>query len=187
MFTISHIAIDPETMLYRLEIDEGAPLMTSHNKEATERILELLPGISQHACFGDDQQLFGDNVSHTELAHLLEHMVVELLSQTKRCGKYVYAKSRQVKDRAWETQVICLDDTLTLAALASALWMLKWSFESGEGEPPNVEATVTGLCALIDSLDASSTAEEDENSLVATEADEAAGDHLDEDSEEHAS
>lgn len=162
MFTISHIAIDPETLLYRLEIAEGAPLMTSHDKEATARVLELLPGIAQHACFGDQEKLFGDNLDHTEIAHLLEHMLVELLSQTKRCGKYVYAKSRQVKDRAWETQVICLDDTLTLAALASALWMLKWAFDGNGSDTPDVEATVAGLCALVTSLDEQQASQSEE-------------------------
>lgn len=156
MIDVSNIVVGPRIMTYTVSIAEGYPLTTAEDFEATNRIVQLMPELENHVCVSEAGDTFKEALPHTEVAHLLEHMVVELLAQTGRVDM-ITGQTRKVTEdksgRTWESRIACEDDTLTIAALSSAVWMMEWAFAGG-GEPvPNVEATVQGLNALIDEID----------------------------------
>ena len=128
--------------------------MTSGDLRATTLVYNLLPHIVDHVCLGDAGETFKDCMGATELAHLLEHMTVELLAQTNIAGDITSGKTYPVADdpRAFEIQLSCKDDVLTAAALASAVWIVDWAFTGGGDPAPDVAAIVDGLCRLVDSL-----------------------------------
>jgi len=128
--------------------------MTCDDLEATTRIYNLFPAIINHVCMGDASDTFKDVMGNTELAHLLEHVCVELLAQTNLAGDISAGKTfiAQEDTRTYTLEFICNDDVLVTAAFSSAIWIMNWAFGGARGTKPNVEAIVSGLCALIDSL-----------------------------------
>ena len=92
----------------------------------------------------------------TELAHLLEHVTVELLAQTDAAGDVMGGQTVEIGERTYKITLACPDDVLVAGALSSAVWILQWAY-SGGGEPePDVEAIASGLVDLVDSLGDSS-------------------------------
>ena len=151
---IQRVEVGPEYLTARVRVADGAPLMTSGDLRATTLVYNLLPHIVDHVCLGDAGETFKDCMGATELAHLLEHMTVELLAQTNIAGDITSGKTYPAADdpRAFEIQLSCKDDVLTAAALASAVWIVDWAFTGGGDPAPDVAAIVDGLCRLVDSL-----------------------------------
>ncbi len=151
---IQRVEVGPEYLTARVRVADDAPLMTSGDLRATTLVYNLLPHIVDHVCLGDAGETFKDCMGATELAHLLEHMTVELLAQTDIAGDITSGKTYPVADdpRAFEIQLSCKDDVLTAAALASAVWIVDWAFTGGGDPAPDVAAIVDGLCRLVDSL-----------------------------------
>ena len=91
-----------------------------------------------------------------QLAHLLEHVTVELLARTNLVDEVVAGRTwRELAyDRTYSIQLACVDDVLVAAALSSAVWLMDWAFSGGVGPVPDVEATVAGLVGLVSSLPA---------------------------------
>lgn len=152
LFDIKRVTVGPRALTAEVEVAPSGPLMTSDDPEATDRVLALLPGLADHVCLGDASSSFGEVVASTEIAHLLEHVTVELLAQTDVAGDITSGQTAQTGERAYAITLACPDDVLVAGALSSAAWILQWAY-SGGGEPqPNVEATVSGLVALVQSL-----------------------------------
>lgn len=152
LFDIRRVVIGPRSFVAEVELAPSAPLLTSDDEEGTELILSLMPGLAEHACLGDSSSVFGEVVASTELAHLLEHVTVELLARTDVAGDITSGQTVETGERVYEITLSCPDDVLVAGALSSAVWILQWAY-SGGGEPvPNVEATVSGLVALVESL-----------------------------------
>lgn len=151
---IQRVEVGPEYLTACVRVADGAPLMTSGDLRATTLVYNLLPHIVDHVCLGDAGETFKDCMGATELAHLLEHMTVELLAQTNIAGDITSGKTYPAADdpRAFEIQLSCKDDVLTAAALASAVWIVDWAFTGGGDPAPDVAAIVDGLCRLVDSL-----------------------------------
>ena len=151
---IQRVEVGPEYLTARVRVADDAPLMTSGDLRATTLVYNLLPHIVDHVCLGDAGETFKDCMGATELAHLLEHMTVELLAQTNIAGDITSGKTYPAADdpRAFEIQLSCKDDVLTAAALASAVWIVDWAFTGGGDPAPDVAAIVDGLCRLVDSL-----------------------------------
>lgn len=179
LFTITKVSVSAKSFVARVQLDKDAPLTTDENNvaaQATDIALELLPDLATHACFGDTDRYFGEVIKSTELAHLLEHVTVELLAQSKHVGEVVAGKITvfgDKNDRTFVIELSCPDDVLVAAALSSAAWLLDWCFaaaqkysglqsedleeveraEAQEIAPtPDISATVAGLDALIDQL-----------------------------------
>jgi len=135
--------------------------LTSENAEATERVLELLPGLSEHLCLGDTDARFGLVAKDTEVAHLLEHVTVELLALTNLAGDVSSGKTSLVDSRRglYEIILACPDDVLVAASLSSAIWLLNWAYGNQEDADPDINAIVSGLVALIQGLDGEKTDE----------------------------
>lgn len=152
--SITKVEISATKLTAYIELSPEAPLFTSMDLEATTRVYNIMPGIIDHACLGDAAETFKDVMGDTELCHLLEHIVVEILAQTDRAGDISAGKTfvDQEDDRHFTLEFECVDDVLTSAALSSGVWILNWAFAHPEGASPSLSAIVLGIVALVDSL-----------------------------------
>lgn len=155
MFEFKKVTVGPRALTARVELAPDAPLMTSEDPNAIDLILGIMPGLSDHVCLGDASPTFGEVIYDTELAHLLEHVSVELLAQSNIAGDIARGQTQEAGERVYEITLGCPDDVLVAGALSSAAWILQWAFSGGGDPEPNVEATVGGLVALVEDLCAS--------------------------------
>ena len=161
LISIKKVVVGPKNLTATVEFSAKAPRLTSENAEATERVLELLPGLSEHLCLGDADARFGLVANDTEVAHLLEHVTVELLALTNLAGDVASGKTSLVDSRRglYEIILACPDDVLVAASLSSAVWLLNWAYGNQDEADPDINAIVSGLVALIQSLDGEKTDE----------------------------
>ena len=161
LISIKKVVVGPKNLTATVEFSAKAPRLTSENAEATERVLELLPGLSEHLCLGDADARFGLVANDTEVAHLLEHVTVELLALTNLAGDMSSGKTSLVDSRRglYEIILACPDDVLVAASLSSAVWLLNWAYGNQEDADPDINAIVSGLVALIQGLDGEKTDE----------------------------
>ena len=168
LFDIKKVTIGPRALTAAVELAPSAPLMTSESAQGTDAVLDLMPALRDHVCLGDAAPTFGEVAEDTELAHLLEHVTVELLAQTDIAGDISSGRTVQTGERAYEITLSCVDDVLVAGALSSAAWILQWAYSGGGDPRPDVDAIVSGLVALVQSVSESVTQE-----TGATEKDEA--------------
>ena len=161
LISIKKVVVGPKNLTANVEFSAKAPRLTSENAEATERVLELLPGLSEHLCLGDADARFGLVANDTEVAHLLEHVTVELLALTNLAGDVSSGKTSLVDSRRslYEIILACPDDVLVAASLSSAVWLLNWAYGNQDEADPDINAIVSGLVALIQDLDGEKTDE----------------------------
>ncbi len=152
LFDFKKVTIGPRALTAVVELAPSAPLMTSENPEATELVLDLMPALADHVCLGDAAPTFGEVAADTELAHLLEHVTVELLAQTDIAGDVSSGRTTQTAERTYEVTLSCVDDVLVAGALSSAAWVLQWAYSGGGDPRPDVDAIVGGLVALVESV-----------------------------------
>lgn len=152
--TITKVEIDAHNMVAHIRIAESTPLFTSDDLEATTRIYDVMPQIITHTCLGDASSTFKDVMGNTEIAHLLEHVCVELLAQTDRAGDITSGKTfiTQEDNRDFVLQFACVDDVLVVAAFASAVWIMNWAFSHAGGTAPDTSAIVSALIAMQDEV-----------------------------------
>ena len=154
LFDIKKVAVGKEKLCARVRVADGAPLMTSEDIEATARVYYLAPAIAKHLCLGDAGREFRDCMGATELAHLLEHLSVEILNQTGLAGKVSCGRTRAVagEERTYDVELSCPDDALTIGALSSAVFMMEWAYLASDQPAPDFEGTVEALRHLALSL-----------------------------------
>ena len=172
LISIKKVVVGPKNLTATVEFSAKAPRLTSENAEATERVLELLPGLSEHLCLGDADARFGLVANDTEVAHLLEHVTVELLALTNLAGDVSSGKTSLVDSRRglYEIILACPDDVLVAASLSSAVWLLNWAYGNQDEADPDINAIVSGLFALIQSLDGEKTDEPADSAEPETDA-----------------
>lgn len=171
LIDIQRVEVSPRTLTARVRLAEGAPLMTSDDIEGTARVYYLLPHIVEHVCLGDSAEKFRDVMGDTEVAHLLEHVTVELLALTNIAGDVSTGRTFAVEgdDRAWDIELACPDDVLVSAALASGAWLLDWAYNGGGDPEPDIGATIAGLVDLIDALPAPEPQQVGEGEVIVDE------------------
>ena len=152
LFDFKKVIVGPRALVATVELAPSAPLMTSENPEATDLVLDLMPALSDHVCLGDSAPTFGEVAQDTELAHLLEHVTVELLAQTDIAGDVTCGQTAEVTERIYEITLGCPDDVLVAGALSSAAWILQWAYSGGGDPRPDVDAIVGGLVSLVESV-----------------------------------
>ena len=152
LFDIKKVVVGPRKLTATVVVAANAPLRTVEDLEATTRIWQLMPQLRDHVCLGDSSESFGDVMGDTEIAHLLEHVTVELLARTNIAGDITSGQTAEVGERTYEISLTCTDDVLVTGALSSAAWIMQWAFAGG-GEPsPDVDAIAGGLVDLVASL-----------------------------------
>ena len=171
LIDIQRVEVSPRTLTARVRLAEGAPLRTSDDIEGTARVYYLLPHIVEHVCLGDSAEKFRDVMGDTEVAHLLEHVTVELLALTNIAGDVSTGRTFAVEgdDRAWDIELACPDDVLVSAALASGAWLLDWAYNGGGDPEPDIGATIAGLIDLIDALPAPEPQQVGEGEVIVDE------------------
>lgn len=177
LFNIEKITVGAEKLTARIAVNEGLPIMTSEDIEATARVYYLAPQIAHHLCLGDEGPEFQDCMHDTEVAHLLEHLSVEIMRETGLAGDVSCGRTRRApgEDRAFEVELSCPDDALTIGALSSATFMMDWAFLHGGAPAPDFPGTVAALRNLVltvrgEQPDASEEVQEDEApSVIDTE------------------
>lgn len=152
LFDFKKVSVGPRSLVATVELAPSAPVMTSEDPAATDLVLDLMPALRDHVCLGDAAPTFGEVAHDTELAHLLEHVTVELLAQTDIAGDIACGQTAAVAERAYEITLGCPDDVLVAGALSSAAWILQWAYSGGGDPRPDVSAIVGGLVALVESV-----------------------------------
>lgn len=152
LFDIQKVTVKPSTMVARVRLAAGAPLRTAEDLDSTNRVYQLMPQIVEHACVCDSGDTLRASLADTELAHLLEHVTLELLA---RLGVEDISAGRTTQaddDHTWDVEVTCPDDALALGALSSAAWIMEWAFSGGAGAAPDVDNIAAGLAKLVEGL-----------------------------------
>ena len=154
LFNIMKITVDAKKLRARVLVNPGMPVMTSEDIEATARVYYLAPAIAKHVCLGDAGREFQDCMGDTELAHLLEHLTVEILNETGLAGDISCGRTRGVAgdERLFEIELSCPDDALTIGALSSAAFMMEWAFLHPEAAAPDFAGTVEALRQMVFAL-----------------------------------
>ena len=151
LFNVLKVTVSDDKLTARVLVNPGAPLYTSEDIEATARVYYLAPGIADHTCLGDAGEKFQDCMGDTEIAHLLEHLTVEIMNQTGLAGDIVSGRTRGVEndERLFDVELSCPDDVLTIGALASAEFMMQWAFLHSDQTPPDFPGTVSALRDMV--------------------------------------
>ena len=163
--TIRHIRVRRG----RLDVETATALAYLHvSEQVAQRVLELLPSIGAHVCVNGAGQCFADELCGTELAHLLEHVVIELQGRAYRTGAgdgphfightswlLELAQTRDEGIALMRTSVTFADDLVALQALQQAAVIVEWA-ATGTGEPPCVAHIVEQLHRRIGSTTAAS-------------------------------
>lgn len=91
----------------------------------------------------------------TEVAHLLEHVTIELMAQTGLGGDVSCGRTWEVtgEPRTYDVQLACPDDVLVASALSSAAWILQWAYSGGADPKPDVAAIVSGIRELVENAE----------------------------------
>ena len=153
LFDIKKVTVGPKNLEAVVGLAPSAPLMTGDDPAGTQLVLGLMPELADHLCLGDASSSFGEVIADTELAHLLEHVTVELLARTDVAGDISSGQTAQLDERLYKITLSCSDDVLVVGALSSAVWVLQWAY-SGGGDPyPDIDAIASGLVSLVESLE----------------------------------
>ena len=155
LIDIRRVAVAPRHFTARITIAPGGPITTDQDLVGTTHVYNLLPEIVDHACLGDEGEIFKDAMGATELAHLLEHVTIELIARTGLAGDISCGRTWEVagEPNTYDVQLSCPDDVLVASALSSAAWILQWAYSGGEDPKPDVEAIVAGICDLVANAD----------------------------------
>ena len=153
LFDIKKVTVGEDKLTARVAVNPDMPQRTSEDIEATARVYYLAPGIAKHLCLGDAGNEFQDCMGDTEMAHLLEHVTVEIMNQTGLAGKIACGRTRAAdEERAWDIELSCPDDVLTIGALSSATFMMDWAFLAADQPAPDFDGTVAALKQLVLSM-----------------------------------
>lgn len=178
LIDIRRVVVAPKHFTARVTIANGGPLMTDEDLVGTTHVYNLLPQIVDHACLGDSGETFRDVMGSTEVAHLLEHVTIELMARTGLGGDVSCGRTWEVtgEPRTYDVQLACPDDVLVASALSSAAWILQWAYSGGADPKPDVEAIVSGIRDLVENAEQIAEREAARDAEAAESADASAGD-----------
>lgn len=132
-----------------VRVESERAMRTSLTEAVADRALEALPGLASHRCLNDDGRPFAEELADTEVPHLFEHVVLELMANAgsprslrgetawdfKRDGRGVFRVSLEYDD-----------DLVCLGAIKSAGRLVGYMLNGGE--MPDVRAETESLVAL---------------------------------------
>lgn len=145
-----------------LDLEVAASLDTLYVDDATaHRILDVLPNLAHHVCVNaTDNATFGDELVGTELPHLLEHVIIELMGRAARMqgafaptftGHTSWLEELDATAPAgyalMRVTVTFANDFVALAAMNSALAIIAWACDPTTSPRPDVEAAIAQLVA----------------------------------------
>lgn len=144
----------------RLDLDLEISLRQLYVSERTARhVLSKLPNLARHLCINEKGQTFGDEIVGTELAHLFEHMVIELQGQAYgAAARGVFkghtswldeiANTRPQGIALMRTTVTFLNDLVALQAVNDSCAIINWAVlpsAQSSADAPDVPAMLEQL------------------------------------------
>ena len=152
LFDIQKVTVGPKNLVARVRLANDAPVRTSDDLDGTNRVFEIAPQIAEHACVSAQGDTFRDSLGDTELAHLLEHVTVEIMARLGVEAVSAGNTASAGEDRTWDITLSCPNDVLVIGALSSAAWIMEWAYAGGDAPAPDMDHTVAGLRGLVKSL-----------------------------------
>lgn len=142
-----------------LDFEVALALDTLHvTEEQAEALLELLPNLARHVCVNESGDgSFGDEIVGTELAHLLEHVIIELQGKAMPQASGLTGHTSWLEELAatapqgyalMRTTVTFANDFVALGAMNCALEIIDWSLDSAMREMPDVNGMISLLAAM---------------------------------------
>ncbi len=126
--------------------------------EQARRILELLPNLAHHVCVnGAGDGSFGDELVGTELAHLLEHLIIELQGKASSQAGELTGHTSWLEElevtipqgyALMRTTVTFANDFVALGAMNCALEIINWASEPDTGDMPDVDGMIAFLAVM---------------------------------------
>ncbi|MBR0405764.1 MAG: hypothetical protein IJI68_11295 [Eggerthellaceae bacterium] len=118
---ISSIVVRRGRLTCEIEVPDARFRYT--NPQIAQRALEAYPSLSRHACVNAEGRTFDCVIEHTSIAHLLEHLAVELQTRAVDNPQAVFVGTSEWLDEASGKACVQLsfcDDLEALRALKEA-------------------------------------------------------------------
>lgn len=147
---LESVAVAPRAIEVLVRFQGGEPLRTSGVPGMPERALALLPGLKGHRCDNADGRSLIDELSDTEIAHLLEHAALEIMAMAGSSDTLhgeTWWDSRRDGRGVFRLRLQYDDDLVALGALKAAAAAVEWC-EKGGASAPDVEAEARRLREL---------------------------------------
>lgn len=146
---VHSVTVCPDRVDVVVKVEDTSEMRTSLDPEVADRALQVLPGLAGHRCSTASHRTFAEELCDTEVPHLFEHVVLELMAEA--------GSPRSLKgETAWDfrrggngvfrVSVEYDDDLVCLGAIKTADKLMCYLL--GEGEPPDVEAATEQLVSL---------------------------------------
>jgi hypothetical protein len=146
---VQSVTVCPDRVDIVVSVDGDTPMRTSAIDGMSERVIETLPGLGTHRCENGADLTFADELADTELPHLFEHVVLELMARAgsprtlrgetawdfKRDGHGIFRVSLEYDD-----------DLVCLGAIKTADRVMGYLL--GRGECPDLVAEADRLLSL---------------------------------------
>lgn len=132
-----------------VDVGDAEAQRTISDSSIASRALQLLPGLESHVCRNGDGRSFAEELADTEVPHLFEHVVMELMAAAgsprtlrgetswdfKRDGRGIFRVSFEYDD-----------DLVCLGAIKAAAKVMGYLTEGGA--PPDTAAETARLRSL---------------------------------------
>ena len=119
--SIDRLTVRDDRIVCELSLAPRAPRTTTPQLAA--RVRASFPDIGRHACVNDEGPTFAAVIDHTSLAHLLEHLVIELEVRAAPKGAPALVGTTELLDAEGicaRVEVSYLDDIVALRAFRDA-------------------------------------------------------------------
>lgn len=128
----------------------AAPFNTSDKPYLAKDLFRILPRLKKHRCYNDNHQSFQREAASTEIAHLLEHLVLELQAVTL-CGRGIrgvtYWDWRQEPTGHFHVDVDAPHPGVALGAIALAERIIR-AIDERHPETVDMDAELRTLRAI---------------------------------------
>jgi hypothetical protein len=146
---VHSVTVCPDRVDIVVQVESARAMRTSLDEAVAERALEVLPGLARHRCFNEAGRTFAEELADTEVPHLFEHVVLELMAEAgsprslkgetewdfKRDGHGVFRVSLEYDD-----------DLVCLGAIKSAGKFVSYMLRGGD--MPDVRLETGSLAGL---------------------------------------
>ena len=121
---LEKVQVRADRMVCQVRVTD--PAFANTNSRIARRARALFPHLPEHACVNDEGTRFGLVMDHTDLPHLLEHMVIDLQVQRSNSDKVFTGVTRWVDRAAGVASIeMCYsDDLVALRAFRDAVDMI---------------------------------------------------------------
>lgn len=146
---VSSVTVCEDRVDVIVDVGDAEAQRTISDRTIARKALELLPGLERHVCRNSEGRTFAEELADTEVPHLFEHIVIELMAKAgsprslkgetswdfKRDGRGIFRVSFEYDD-----------DLVCLGAIKAASKVM--SYLTDGGEAPDTGAETARLRSL---------------------------------------